>query len=83
MHFFTDAGQFELFNVLIKQSYRSSSRRSLTRLQKTVQNMGSKVQNVQRAEDGEKGAQNGEAVPKKRQCLKRREGSVVRDAVSL
>lgn len=77
----TDARPPEHINVLIKQSYKMTSRWLPTRLQNTVQNTGSAMQNVQKAEDGEAAAQCGEAVLNKRQRLEKGRGYLVRDAV--
>lgn len=47
----TDAKPFEHFKVLIKRSYRMTSRRMSTQLQKTLESTGSIVQDMQRVKD--------------------------------
>lgn len=74
---------FEHLNVLTKQSYRMTSRGSLPRLQETVLNMGSKVQNVLRAGGGGEATQCEESVLKKSQRLESGGQCVVEDGVCL
>lgn len=50
----TDARPFEHLNVLIRQSHRMTFRRLWTRLQNTVHNICSMMQNVQRVGNGGK-----------------------------
>lgn len=46
---FTDAAPFENFNVLIKQSYRMTSRRRSTKMKKTVESMSNALMKIKKS----------------------------------
>lgn len=58
--------------MLIKQSYKMTSRRMSTRLEETVKNMGSTVQTVRRPLDGGDVTQCRDVALKKRQRLEKK-----------
>lgn len=80
---FMDAGPFEHFNVVIKQSYRMTSRRLTTRMDETVQRMGSAVDNVRRPRERRNVGGDGASVLKRQKCVEGGGGYLVRDGECL
>lgn len=78
---FTNAAQFEHFNMLIKHCHRMTSHRFSTRIHETLQNMSSVLHNVLRPESRVHGDIAGAYVFRKWKCEVNGEGCLVGDGV--
>lgn len=74
---------FKGFNVLMKKSYRMTSRRLLTTMHETAEIMSSALNNVQRSESQGHGSTVGASVFRKRKCMEGGGRCLVRDGMCL